>query len=244
MDSIYNSFRLKDTLNPIIWDKTESDEFKLKPEIRVGLLNIAKSFVDSFKIDDLEIEDVLFIGSLANYNWSDYSDIDLHVILDKKKINADPLIVDELFDAKKRVYNDVHDITIKGYDVELYAQDVDEKLDASKGVYSVLFNKWVVMSEKEKFTLDKKSIVSKVKELNKALDSLEKLEDSKEKLIKIKNFSDKIKKYRKGGLQKGGELSNENLVFKYLRRSGFMEKLFNLKIKTEDSLLSVENTEL
>jgi hypothetical protein len=244
MDSIYNSFKLQDTLNPKIWDGVDSGNVKLKPEIRQGLLKIAKDFVDSFNIDGLEIEDVLFVGSLTNYNWSDYSDVDLHVVLDKSKINADLQVVDELFDAKKNVYNEMRDIKVKGYDVELYAQDVNEELESSKGMYSVLFSKWVNTPSKEEFKLDKKTITTKVKEFKKTLDNLSKIENNQNKVDKINQFRDKIKKYRKSGLQSGGELSNENLVFKYLRRSGFMKDLVDLKTKTQDSILSVENTEL
>lgn len=246
MNSIFKSFKLQDNLNPEVWDNVESGDLntiKLKPEIRRGLLEIAKNFIDSFKIEGIEIEDVLFVGSLANYNWSNYSDVDLHVLIDKTKINADPTLVDEFLDAKKGLYNQAHDIKVKGYDVELYAQDVNETLD-SKGIYSVLYNKWVSEPSKEEFTLDKNVVLSKVKEFKKTLESITKMEDTQEKLNKIDLFKEKIRKYRKSGLQRGGELSNENLVFKYLRRSGFMEELSDLKTKTQDSILSVENVEL
>jgi hypothetical protein len=82
MDQILNSFKLQETLNPEIWDNVDSDDLtqiKLKKDIRTGLLNIAKDFVDSFKIEELEIEDVYFVGSLTNYNWSNFSDIDIYV---------------------------------------------------------------------------------------------------------------------------------------------------------------------
>lgn len=246
MDQILNSFKLKDTLNPEIWDNADSDDLKqikLKKDIRVGLLNIAKDFIDSFKMESIEIEDIYFVGSLANYNWSNFSDIDLHVVLDKSKISADEDIVTELFDAKKEVYNSTHDIKIKGYDVELYPQGIDEKLD-SKGVYSVLFNTWVSSPSKDDVTLDKNTILKKVKEFNKTINKLIDLEDSDEKIEKIRLFKDKLRKYRKSGLQDGGEMSNENLVFKYLRRSGIIQKLNNAKIKTHNTLLSVENVEL
>jgi predicted nucleotidyltransferase len=245
MDQILNSFKLQETLNPEIWDNVDSDDLtqiKLKKDIRTGLLNIAKDFVDSFKIEELEIEDVYFVGSLTNYNWSNFSDIDLHVVLDKTKIGVDIDVVTELFDAKKEVYNNNHDIKIKGYDVELYAQDVNEKLD-SKGIYSVLFSKWVDSPSKEEFTLDKKTILNKVKEFNKTINNLINMDDSEEKIQKIKLFKDKLRKYRKSGLH-DGEMSNENLVFKYLRRSGIIQKLNNIKTKTYDTLLSVENVEL
>ena len=38
-------------------------------------------FIDFIGVP-LLIEDVIFTGSLANYNWSEYSDIDLHVVCD------------------------------------------------------------------------------------------------------------------------------------------------------------------
>ena len=246
MDSILNSFKLRDTLNPEIWDNVDGNDFssiKLKSDIRKHLLDIAKDFIDSMGIE-IEIEDVLFIGSLANYNWSNFSDVDLHVVIDKSKLGIEPLVADEFFDAKKQNFNLKHDIKIKGYDVELYAQDVNEKLDSSKGKYSVLYSKWIETPSLEDFELDKASVIKKVKEFNKVLSSLEQMEDSKEKLTKIDAFKEKIRKYRKNGLTQGGELSNENLVFKYLRRSGFMEKLSDLRTNTTDSILSLENAEL
>jgi nucleoside-diphosphate-sugar epimerase len=51
-------------------------------------------------------------------------------------------------DLKKQVFNDKHDIRIFGYDVELYAQDVEES-HYSSGVYSVMNNEWI--SEPKKF---------------------------------------------------------------------------------------------
>ena len=245
MDSILGSFKLQDTLNPEIWDNADSNDFsliKLKSDIRKHLLDIAKDFVDSLGIV-IEIEDILFVGSLTNYNWSNFSDVDMHVVIDKSKLGTKPLVADEFFDAKKQNFNLKHDIKIKGYDVELYAQDVNETLD-SKGKYSVLYSKWVETPSLDDFELDKTSVIKKVKEFNKVLSSLEQMEDSQEKLTKIDAFKEKIRKYRKNGLMQGGELSNENLVFKYLRRSGFMEKLSDLRTNTTDSILSLENAEL
>jgi predicted component of type VI protein secretion system len=245
MNSILGSFKLQDTLNPEIWDNVDTNEFssiKLKSDIRKHLLDIAKDFIDSMGVE-IDIEDILFVGSLTNYNWSNFSDVDMHVVIDKSKLGTEPLVADEFFDAKKQNFNLKHDIKIKGYDVELYAQDVNETLD-SKGKYSVLYSKWVETPSLEDFELDKASVIKKVKEFNKILSSLEQMEDSKDKLTKIDAFKEKIRKYRKNGLMKGGELSNENLVFKYLRRSGFMEKLSDLRTNTTDSILSLENAEL
>ena len=45
----------------------------------------------------------------------------------------------------------------------------------------------------------------------------------------INKIKDKLKKYRTAGLEKGGEMSDENLVFKVLRRNGYMQKLFDFR---------------
>lgn len=245
-NNIINSFKLKDTLNPNIWINHDSEDFstiKLDPEIRTTILKIAKDFVDSFGIDSIEIEDILFVGSLTNYNWSNYSDVDIHVVVDKSKINEDDILVDEFLNAKKIIYNESQNIKIKGYDVELYTQDINENLESSTGSYSVLFNKWLSTPTKGQYNFDKKIIINKVKEFNNKLSSIEKLDDNDVKIKKLDDLKEKIKKYRKGGLSHGGELSNENLVFKYLRRSNFMEKIIKLKNEIKDSILSVENVE-
>lgn len=246
MDSILQSFKLQKHLNPEIWENAETDDFdqiKLKSDVRSALLNIAKDFVDSFNIETLEIDDVVIIGSLVNYNWSKYSDIDLHIVFDKDSLKSNETVVDELFDAKKENYNEKRNITVKGYDVELYAQGIGEEKD-SLGKYSVLYNKWEDIPDKENFELDKKSIVTKVKGFEKELKTIEKMEDSEAKVNKIKKLKDKIKTYRQSGLTKDGEFSNENLVFKYLRRSGFMGRINDIKNIAKDTVLSIENTEL
>ena len=56
----------------------------------------------------------------------------------------------------------------------------------------------------------------------------------------LKKLKDKLKDYRQSGLDKDGEFSYENLVFKYLRRSGHIGKLFDEKTKIKDKELSIE----
>jgi hypothetical protein len=49
-----------------------------------------------------------------------------------------------------------------------------------------------------------------------------------------------LKDYRQSGLDKDGEFSYENLVFKFLRRSGYIGKFFDTSNKALDKELSVE----
>lgn len=240
---ILDSFKIQKYLNPYIWENYKSDNFdeiKLKGTLRTDILKIAKLFIESFNIEGIEIDDILFVGSLANYNWSDYSDVDIHVVLNKSQFDGDDDIIQELFDAKRAIFNDKHEISIKGYDVELYAQDTNEILDAT-GIYSVLYAKWLKIPPKLNTSFNKKVIIDKVKSFNYTLKTIENMEDVDKKIETIDKLKDKIKKYRKSGLNKGGEYSNENLVFKYLRRSGYMEKLSDLKNSLIDKQLTIEN---
>jgi hypothetical protein len=197
--------------------------------------------------EDLFIDDVRFTGSLANYNWSKFSDIDLHVLVDFSQFDPeDEEVYKELYNLKKTLFNTTHKITVKGYEVELYAEDVNE-VHHSTGVYSVLFDEWVEKPEKEDVKIDREQLSQKSKNVMAKIDAL--IEDVSDDeletaLDKIEKFKEKIKKYRSAGLEKDGEYSYENLVFKFLRRSGYIDKLFKYKNSLMDKKLSLENQEI
>jgi len=242
MDNIISSFFVKDSLNSEIWDDHDNiEESKMKPEIREGLLEIANEFVE-FLGFDIFVQDVTMTGSLANFNWSDYSDIDLHIIYDFKESGEQEELFKDLFNLKKTVFNSQHDITVKGYEVELYVQDMNEP-HMSTGVYSVLYDEWLERPEPKEVKIDKKKIEDKSQQwmdiIDNTIEDLEvnDLESSVEKLDSVK---EKIKKFRTSGLEKGGEYSYENLVFKFLRRNGYIQKLFDNKNDLIDKSLSIQ----
>ena len=249
MDKYYeilSSFGTHDELNQKIWDDAAGDTPKLKPQIRKALLMIAGEFMD-FLGEDLFVDDIRFTGSLANYNWSKFSDIDLHLYVDFNQFDdEDKEVYKELFQLKKTLFNTTHDITVKGYEVELYAEDVNEK-HFSTGVYSVLFDEWVEKPVKEDVKVDKEMLRNKAQSMMNKIDSV--MEAAKETnyddAVKyIDSFKEKLKKYRSSVLEKEGEFSYENLVFKFLRRNGYIDKLFNFKNKLMDKNLSIENTDV
>jgi hypothetical protein len=110
------SFQIKDQLNPDIW-KNE----KLNPEIKSNLIKIAKDFFKNLELpSNIKLKDILFVGSLANYNWSRFSDIDLHVVVDFSDFKEDEDFIKSFFDAQKNLFNSKHDIEVKAYPVEIY----------------------------------------------------------------------------------------------------------------------------
>ena len=145
-----SSFEVHKTLSPKIW----TEDNKLKPEVKNQLLSIAEDYMDSLDIPWVEYTDVRLTGSLANYNWSELSDIDLHIMINSSSISDNPELVEEYLASKKKIWNDQHNIKIYGYDVECYAQDINEK-HTSSGVYSVENDKWVVKPSIEKPRIDK-----------------------------------------------------------------------------------------
>lgn len=242
---ILSSFTLKKELNPKIWDfgVSKKDFPKMKNDVRDSLIDIAYEFIEFIGID-VFIEDIVMTGSLANYNWSNYSDVDLHLIVNYEQFSKEQVdLYKELFNLKKIIFNNNHDITIKGYDVELYAQDSSEP-HFSTGEYSVLYNEWLKTPKKESVKIDKTQIENKANEWMDKIDgvinhSSEEDLDTAKKIIK--KYKDKLKKYRTSGLEKEGEYSNENLVFKLLRRNGYIEKLIKFQDKLMDKKLSIEN---
>jgi len=230
---ILDSFSVKETLNPKVWENPEDpDKSVMIPKVRETLLRIAEKFIE-YLGEDVFVEDIVLTGSLANYNWSEFSDFDLHVLVDLQQYEDDTDLYKELFNLKKQVFNDKHNIRIYGYDVEVYAQDVEEE-HYSSGVYSVMNDEWVSEPEKFKSNVDKTILEKKIKNWTEKIDSA--IEEKKD-LEKIKT---KLKDYRKSGLEKDGELSYENLVFKFLRRSGHIQKLFDTANKEVDKELSIE----
>ena len=139
------SFRIKDELNPKIWT-----DFEINSEVREDLLKIAQDFYGSTDLQ-ADVDDIILTGSLSNYNWSEkYSDYDLHILIDFSQVNESVELVKKYADSVKKIWNDEHDITIKGYEVEVYIQDVSEP-HTSTGVFSLLNNKWKVKPERVEF---------------------------------------------------------------------------------------------
>jgi len=158
---ILNSFSIKETLNPKVWENPDNPKkATMVPKVRKALERIAEEFVD-YLGEDVFVEDIILTGSLSNFNWSEFSDFDLHVVVDMTEYDDDELYK-ELFNLKKQVFNDTHNIKIFGYDVELYAQDAEEP-HVSSGVYSVMNNEWVNVPKKMNLEIDKSILETKIK---------------------------------------------------------------------------------
>ena len=234
-----SSFEIHEELDQDFWNQKDD---KLDPVIREKLLVIANDFWSSLEVGDAEYQDITFTGSLAAYNYSRFSDVDLHILVDFKDVDDKVELVREYFNAMKSIWNRLHDIIIKGYEVEIYVQDINDPHEA-QGLYSVLNNEWIKKPTFEQKDFDRDNIKKKAASIMDQVDRLDniiddgKYEEAEKYADKIKQ---KIKKMRKTGLETIGAYSVENLAFKVLRRNDYLEKLSNAKRKAYDKMLSLK----
>ena len=230
-----NSFKLSDAvtfhdkLNPKLWNGT-----KLRPEVRNQLIKIAEDFLQELGVHDLDVKDITISGSNAAYSYTKYSDLDLHILVDMGNLPVDE-VYKELFNAKKTIYNESHDIKIHNIPVELYVQDSREPV-VSLGEYSVLNDEWVRIPTKRRSDFDQTATKIKYEKLL----SLIEIALKSRKYSKVKHIIDTVKRYRQAGLDKGGEFGPENLAYKMLRSQGYITKLYDLRDKLHSEKLSFE----
>lgn len=242
-----SSFNIKKELNPKFWKNDRLDS-----RIRMKLLDIADDFINFLGVDWVKPEDITITGSLANYNWNQkYSDIDLHIIMDYSKVDERTDFVDNYFYSQKKLWNEEHkDLKIFGFPVEVYVQDINKK-HTSSGVYSLDKDKWLTEPEREKLSkkkVNKERIKKTVSQYTERIDKL--VDDSKNtngddyKMRKVyegaQQLFDEIKKLRREDLSNANnEISEGNIIFKALRRLGYIDKLDKIINKGYNTLNSL-----
>jgi hypothetical protein len=222
-----DAVKFNDHLNPRLWDDREH----LRPEVRERLLEIAEDFKTFLGLRDLDIKDITVSGSNAAYTYTPNSDIDLHIVADVPEDE----VYRELFDAKKGQYNDQHNITIGGNDVELYVETAG-KPPISQGMYSVLNNNWIQVPRRVKANVDDVSTKNKFESVGRSIERAVRSGDLK----RMDRLAKKIKRMRQTGLENHGEFGPENLAFKMLRSQGKIKELYDARNAAKDQLLSLK----
>lgn len=228
---ISDAVNFHDQLNPALWTKNN----ELDPEVKKQLMIIAKDFLADIGVSSYKVEDITISGSNAAYSYTPHSDLDLHILVDYKKL-PDTDVYKELFNAKKTVYNDKHNIKVHGVTVELYVQDSNQP-HASVGEYSLLKNEWNKFPVKRRANFDQAATKLKYEKLGELIEVALKSKN----LEDVNRVLDIIKRYRKAGLEKTGEFGPENLAFKAIRKQGLIQKLFDLKQRLRSKKLSIED---
>ncbi len=220
-------------LNPLLW-KNE----KLRRAIRKKLLNFGKVYAQYNNVPGNIIEDIIMVGGAAGYNYTKFSDIDVHVLIDKKKMGEQKL-VDEIFKDKKKLWGLEHDIKVIGFPLEGYIQDISEEPPKSQGVYSLVRNEWIQKPALPP-KLDPKDLGYAAK-VTAWIDRINHLIDNDAPISQFKKMKKRLSQLRSSALEKGGEFAEGNRVFKELRNAGIFDKMNKLLIKKHDKALSLED---
>lgn len=221
----------KTELNPKLF---ENDV--LIPEVRDALYKIATVFKDYLDLP-FEIKDIYFTGSNANYNYTDDSDIDLHLVYDFEQAGVNAELLSKYLIAAKKDFNNKYDIKVKGMPVELGCENINEPL-VSTGIYSLGANTWVIKPNNSGIEIPDV-------DMNAFNDLSMKINDTikAQNASAIENLWKKIRELRKDSLSKEGEFGMGNLLFKKLRNNHYLDKLRDKMYNTQSKELSLESSE-
>jgi predicted nucleotidyltransferase len=232
------SFEKQPSLDERFW---KDDGDKLSPKIARRLTKISEDFMGNLEVPAV-IEDIRFTGSLANYNWSKYSDVDLHIVVDFAKIDEDTELVKSFFDAARMRWNDTHNIKIHGYEVEIYVENIGDA-HKSSGIYSINNQEWIVEPDPSSVDIDISLARKKSDDIETQVNLIQRIIDKEKYKISlraIERLKLKIRRMRKAGLDSPKqEFSPENIAFKILRREEVLQKLSDMKYDAYDRLMSM-----
>ena len=233
------SFEKQPHLNERFW---KEDGAKLCPKVARRLSKIVDDFMQGLDVE-AHVEDIRFTGSLANYNWSKFSDVDLHIVVDFAKIDEDIELVKSFFDSARMRWNDIHDIKIYGYEVEIYVENVGD-IHKSSGVYSIMDNQWIAEPDPTSVDIDVALARKKSDDIETQVNLISHIIDKQKydsALRAIERLKEKIRRMRKAGLDSPKqEFSPENIAFKILRREDVLQKLSDMKYDAYDRMMSIK----
>lgn len=218
-----------DELNPDLWEDNE-----LKPNVKEKLEEIVDKFVENLAEDDIKIsvDDIVLVGSNANYNYTEHSDIDTHIVANMDIYKEQEDLAIKLYDAYKRLFNNKYDPTIYGHEVELYVEP--DKIRAnSNGMYS-LNTGWIKEPEQ--------SIIPDIDEekLNQLVAEFENKIEGADTIAKIDDIIDELYILRQESILKEGEYGIGNQCFKEIRNLGLLQKLKDKKVEAENQKMSLK----
>lgn len=212
----------------------------LKSNIRKKLLSLAKFYIKQLDLG-VEVKDIIFTGSLSNYNYTKLSDVDIHIVINYKDLSDDEDFVKEYFADKRTIWAQSNDIKINGFPVEIYVQDESQlKGEGMSSMYSLLNNKWLRKPKYKLPEVDKHLITTKV---NKYLDILNKISNMKDSTMKIDAYNkvfEKIRDNRREATKNEGEFSIDNLVFKVLRNKKVFDIVRDDKKEIVNNVFSIK----
>lgn len=226
-------FEVHDKLNPKLWDSNN----KLLDDVKVRIVEIIEQFISVCGIP-IDVSDVYIVGSQASFNYTQYSDLDVHIISNFEMVSAPKEILEILYNALKSKFNSEYDITIRGIDVELYIEDI-RSTAVSNGIYSLYKDDWIKFPNKL-HDVPQIDISQQLANMTNKIEQILKSENSED----IKNLINDIYLIRRTSLDTEGEYGEGNLLFKEIRNLGLLDKLKDAYKVTRSKELTLEQLQL
>ena len=226
-----------DQLNPVLFTGDH-----LLPSVRDHLLAIGHAFIEFIKVPDTAVREIIGTGGNFNFNYTNFSDIDVHIIVDKGSLNVDPVWLEDYFQTKKALWLAKHRITIKGYSVELYAQGLDDKLPPNSGIYSLTFDKWIQEPVNDHIQFGSNNEIER--EADNYEDVILNMISKDAPVDEINKIRHDLYTMRINAIKSGGEFSTGNLIFKELRNRGLLDKMNDYVLAQFDKSMSEERVQI
>lgn len=223
-----NPLLIHDQLNPMLWD---TDTNLLLPDVREALLNIYNDFLKSNFTDNsvtIPVVDLHLLGSQAGYNYTEHSDIDLHLLVNFELLYEKDDVLQLLYQTVTRKFNSDLDITVKDIPVELYIQDL-KSVNRSTGVYSVFEDRWV-QEPGQPPEISQETLETANEIADELITATQAVLDNKDTatLAQVEQLINDIYVVRKQSLTEFDEFSAGNLAFKILRSTGLLDEVKQL----------------
>lgn len=216
-EGLNEKFEQHDALNPKLWNEDK----ELDPEIESKLYEVIDQYIEDSAF--LKEEDILraeLCGSNCSYNYTDKSDLDLHLIVDLDKLTKDPAFGEYANNGEKSLFNKRYEIDFKGINVEVYVQDVNSNT-ASNGIYNLYEREWIKEPEMIEADINYNEYDKKYQSVKEKAQALLASNDIKG----IQTFINNLYLNRRNSLETEGEAGTDNNIFKDLRNEGILEAL-------------------
>lgn len=227
------------TLNPKLFHEGNDGTYIINEGIIDNLNTITQSFTNYLSEQgvELSIADVRIVGSNAGFDYTDKSDIDLHIVADFEATSCDTATLQILLNSERRSFNTTYTPSVKGIPVELYVEDIKAGTE-SNGIYSILQNRWIKYPVRE---YDNQIDTNKYNDnVNQFINIIVKTIATRD-LQQIQHLLNRIYMMRKNGIEAGGRNSGGNVVFKQLRNLGYIKQLQSARDELISNQLTFES---
>jgi hypothetical protein len=220
--TLVDGILVRDRLDPLIWK--DGINGKLDPDVRKHLLAMARVFIDGVKLKDAPVIDIIFAGSLTGYLYHARSDLDIHVNVDARRLGIKPKYLQGFLFNKSKAWSEGRHFSIRGREVQLLMLDPSVTGENSKGIYSLLNDRWLRKPERPAQPINHARIYSRtlnlVGQFQKAVRAYQKNPGGTDCTV-LSAFTKALKKERRIGFQTVGEYAEANLVYKALRNGRY-----------------------